>query len=277
LDPMARKPPKKIAGSDPNEPRVYGRNLPSDPRLAGLLVCSHATSRGKLMRRDLVMVPDGHLEIFLDFRAVAGKKIPMLVGIRPNAIRLKTGRPLDIMGIKFMPGMFYSLFRASTAAFSKDFIPLSSVIGKAALPFNGVFKERTPAARMRLLNAILADCAGKREPMSRELSAALESMYARKGRITVGEMARTAGWTRRWFLETFKKWIGTSPRAFSKNLKFVIAVRELNAGNRPVAAAHEAGYADQPHLNRAFKSQMGLTPGETFKYKRHRKILPLEP
>ena len=113
--------------------------------------------------------------------------------------------------------------------------------------------------------------------MSRELSAALESMYARKGRVTVREMARTAGWTRRWFLETFKKWVGTSPRAFCKNIKFIIAVRELNAGSKPVAAAQEAGYTDQPHLNRAFKSQMGLTPGETFKFKRSRKILPLEP
>jgi len=257
------------------EGRIYGRNLKPAPRLAELVSYWTITSRHRTVRRDLIFAPDEHIEIIFDFHAGAAKRTAMILGIQRKPRNLKTKRALDIIGIKFKPGGFYSLFRVPATACFDKLIPVSSVLRGESERFNEVFRMKTLAARIRCLNSILERSEKTKEPLPPGLKLALENIHARNGNITVREMAAGAGWSRRWFLAAFKKWVGVPPQVLCGNFKFVTAIRSLDTGDKPVSAAQNAGYSDQAHLNRSFKNRLGLTPTKTFKFRKYKKPLPL--
>ncbi|WP_434631161.1 helix-turn-helix domain-containing protein [Chromobacterium sp. CV08] len=58
----------------------------------------------------------------------------------------------------------------------------------------------------------------------------------------------------------FKRETGLPPVAWRNQLRVARARRLLAAGMRPGPVALELGFADQPHLTRAFQSSLGLTP-----------------
>ncbi|ASU83439.1 AraC family transcriptional regulator [Nocardiopsis gilva YIM 90087] len=62
-------------------------------------------------------------------------------------------------------------------------------------------------------------------------------------------------------LRAFRAAHGLPPHAYLNNLRVLRARRLLAAGMRPAAVAGELGFADQPHLTRHFKRQLGVTPG----------------
>ncbi|WP_047243075.1 helix-turn-helix domain-containing protein [Chromobacterium subtsugae] len=58
----------------------------------------------------------------------------------------------------------------------------------------------------------------------------------------------------------FKRETGLPPLAWRNQLRVARARKLLAAGMRPGAAALELGFADQPHLTRAFQQTLGVTP-----------------
>ncbi len=79
--------------------------------------------------------------------------------------------------------------------------------------------------------------------------------------VTLGELARIAGLSPYRLARAFSACLGMPPHAYHLHLRVRRAQRLLRAG-RPVASvALDCGFADQSHLTRAFKRQIGLTPG----------------
>jgi AraC-like DNA-binding protein len=61
----------------------------------------------------------------------------------------------------------------------------------------------------------------------------------------------------------FKKQYGLSPVQFRTYTRVIAALQDLALTQKSLTAiAFDAGFADQPHLTRTFKSLMGCTPGE---------------
>ena len=54
--------------------------------------------------------------------------------------------------------------------------------------------------------------------------------------------------------------VGMGPQLYGAVLRFQRAVRLLHRGLTLVHTAHEAGYADQAHMIRAFRRYGGFTP-----------------
>jgi len=273
---MARRTIKKKR-PDGYDTRIYAANIEPDPRLAGLVSYWRVTSHGKYMHRDMFMTPDECMEISFNFRSTGVKRTAMVAGVLQKPIRFKTQNLVDLIGIKFMPGSFYSLFRVPADSLTGTILPLRSVLGRNAARFNKVFERKSLGSRIGLINALLVDFAREREPVKPEIQLVLEKVRERKGKITISEMAEITGWTRQWFSESFGKWVGTTPRAFCMNSKLVNAIRKLNTGAKPAAVAQETGYSDQAHLSRSFKRGTGFTTKTMFRSKRFKKVLPLEP
>ena len=78
--------------------------------------------------------------------------------------------------------------------------------------------------------------------------------------VTLAELAALSGVSRFQLLRGFARHVGTTPHAYLLQQRVRLARRLLAAGRRPAEAAAEAGFADQSHLNRAFRRQLGLTP-----------------
>jgi AraC-like DNA-binding protein len=73
-------------------------------------------------------------------------------------------------------------------------------------------------------------------------------------------LARLEGVTRRQLERDFRQRLGLSPGAFARVARFQRAAAAVASGAAIADSALEHGYADQAHLNRAFKAYSGMTP-----------------
>ncbi|HLT47909.1 MAG TPA: AraC family transcriptional regulator [Rubricoccaceae bacterium] len=75
-------------------------------------------------------------------------------------------------------------------------------------------------------------------------------------------LADEAGVHRVTLARAFRRHFGCSVTAYLRRLRVRAAAAALAATDAPLAAvALDAGFADQPHLTRAFRAAMGTTPG----------------
>ena len=78
---------------------------------------------------------------------------------------------------------------------------------------------------------------------------------------SVQDLARAEGMSASRFIRHFKAATGVTPGAYRLNLRLNGARRLLAEGAALADAAHAMGFADQAHLQRAFKAHHALTPG----------------
>lgn len=81
--------------------------------------------------------------------------------------------------------------------------------------------------------------------------------------VSVSTMAADAGMHPVSLARTFRRQVGCSITEYVRRRRVVRACREIVGGAASLAdAAVTAGFADQPHLNRIFKAELGISPGK---------------
>jgi len=78
--------------------------------------------------------------------------------------------------------------------------------------------------------------------------------------VTLAELAALSGVDRFALLRGFARETGATPHAYLVQRRVRLARRLLATGHVPAEAALQAGFADQSHLTRAFRRQLGITP-----------------
>ena len=78
---------------------------------------------------------------------------------------------------------------------------------------------------------------------------------------SVQALAGAAGMTASRFIRHFKAATGVTPGAYRLNLRINGARRLLAQGHNLADAAHHMGFADQAHMQRAFRTYHSITPG----------------
>lgn len=79
--------------------------------------------------------------------------------------------------------------------------------------------------------------------------------------VSLAELSAVAGLSRFELVRRFGADTGLSPHAFQTQLRVRRARRMLDEGVPPAVVAADCGFADQPHLSRAFKRLVGVSPG----------------
>ncbi|KRE90953.1 AraC family transcriptional regulator [Frateuria sp. Soil773] len=79
-------------------------------------------------------------------------------------------------------------------------------------------------------------------------------------RLTLEQLAATAGLSPFHFLRQFRRQYGVTPQQMLMAVRLSEAKRRLAAGEAPAQVAAAAGLADQAHLTRAFARRYGVTP-----------------
>lgn len=75
-------------------------------------------------------------------------------------------------------------------------------------------------------------------------------------------MCQRTGCTPPQLIRAFKQYVQLTPHAYLINRRVQLAQIELKRGKTIAEAAVNAGFADQPHLQRVFKRLLGATPGQ---------------
>jgi AraC-like DNA-binding protein len=80
--------------------------------------------------------------------------------------------------------------------------------------------------------------------------------------LTLHELAQLAGLSIWRFATVFRQHMGVSPHRYICRLRVERAQQLMRNGLSAAGAASEAGFYDQSHLSRHFKSICGVTPGQ---------------
>lgn len=103
-----------------------------------------------------------------------------------------------------------------------------------------------------------------------QLDAAAAFMRAhRSDPLTLADVCAACGLSRSYLIRAFEQRFGLTPHGYLLDLRIQQARAQLRQGRAIAEVAVEAGFADQSHLQRAFKRHLAATPGH------YRDALPL--
>jgi AraC-like DNA-binding protein len=136
-----------------------------------------------------------------------------------------------------------------------------------------IFAQGVEIIREYLVNQKFEDCWDKLEKDCRGLlqlygnresilHKAFELLRLSNPKIHVSELARECGLSTRHLLRLFKDYLGTSPKALVRNMRFQKARDSLfeNPDQSLTQLAYECGFADQSHFIRDFYLFYGKKP-----------------
>lgn len=104
---------------------------------------------------------------------------------------------------------------------------------------------------------------GAVDSSSPELAPALAVIHSEfAGRVMVNELADACGMSNSQFIRHFRSVLGTTPGAYIQNLRINGARKLLSQGMTLAETAGIMGFADQAHMQRAFKAHFAMTPGD---------------
>lgn len=120
---------------------------------------------------------------------------------------------------------------------------------------------------LRMLIMRYGDSDGGKEADDRSGARRRFALYAdavdpkQGGGSDLRRLAQLADVTRFQVIRDFKRVTGLTPGAYVRNRRLRLAGRLIEQGTPIVEAALAAGFADQSHLSRSFRSTHGITPG----------------
>jgi AraC-like DNA-binding protein len=121
----------------------------------------------------------------------------------------------------------------------------------------------TWAERFALLDRTLLRWVDEGPEPDRAVQWAWDQMERSGGRVEVGHLADEIGWSRRHFIERFRRQVGLAPKLTAQVLRFTRAcglLRQRRPGTTITDVAMACGYADHSHLTREFQHMAGCTP-----------------
>lgn len=209
--------------------------------------------------RTFLVLPDGRADVILRFRFTPNggceDVVPIVTGpsSKAHAVPVRAGD--GFVGMRMRPGR--SLLRGR-AADLRD----RRLVGGEALERIGA---RVPAPQrtdgVRRLKGVLTELADRTRVIEvPDLDGALDLLHLAGGRSAVEELASSTAIDVRRLHRMFTMRVGLTPQLYAAVLRFQRAVRLRKRGLTPSQTAHEAGYADQAHMTRAFRHHGGFTP-----------------
>ncbi|OBK34350.1 AraC family transcriptional regulator [Mycobacterium sp. 1245111.1] len=181
---------------------------------------------------------------------------------------MPAGQPA--MAVHFRPGGAYPFLRMPLSDLENAYIGLDDIWGSAGIELHErLIDAPTAAARFGILEAFLLSqpCSSVRRHPG--VAAALAAIEANPS-IRMAELRHLVGMTTKRLVALFRAEVGLSPKAYARVRRLQASLRLLGSMSGARVAA-EAGYFDQAHFVREFRSFTGMTPSE---YTEQRLVLP---
>jgi AraC-like DNA-binding protein len=219
------------------------------------------------------VVPDGCPELIVHLGDPFARRIGGRWAVQPRAFLagtlsrpwlLRAGRRVDTVGIRFRAGETTGVLPLSMAGARDRELRLAGIVGRACA---GALVRSLRAARTESRRFAAAEewVAGRLAAarLRRTTSAAAVALIREgRGQSRIDEVARSLGWSRRRLERVFARDLGIRPKVYARIVRLNAVLATLDDAERPraVDAALDAGYFDQAHLLRDFRSLAGRTP-----------------
>lgn len=195
-----------------------------------------------------------------------------VAGMYDSWVITETPRAQRGIEVKLTPLGAYRLLGRPMSELTNQVVALDDLFGAAADELVARLAEAdTWEDCFLLMDDFLARRLAAAPPASREVAFAWQQLKTARGAVSIGGLARELGWSRKRLIERFRGEIGLTPKVAARLLRFTHALELLDADQRVSWAdvAAGAGYYDQAHFIREFRSFAGLSPGDY-----RRRLLP---
>lgn len=253
--------PVQPAVSESGGAVTYEELLP-DPRLSRYIYCywqlkTHQPLTAPFYYR---VVADGCIDIFFDTRFPAENYI---MGFSTTYTEFPLEAPFDYIGIRFLPTAFPLLFQIDAQELTNRTELLQQVVpdlsgGLAQLvPAPLLLAQLVPAFDQYFLK-IMANTSMDADP---RLFEAIDLILKAQGTLQV-ESTLDTGISPRQLRRLFNFYIGSAPKMFSKVVRFqhILHAKPSVQSLKKNKLFYDAGYYDQAHFIKEFKTMYGQTP-----------------
>jgi AraC-like DNA-binding protein len=207
--------------------------------------------------------PDGSTAVVVALRG--GGHGPVLLSgpwLTPLAVPVQPGD--RYLGVRFQPGALEPLLGIVPATVRNRAVPAGTVGGvvldSLGPALAGTATIDDAATQLDTWFAPLAAGAATPDPL---VADAVARLIGSGGEVPIAELAATLGCSPRTLRRRFGAATGLSPKQFARIRRLLRAAWSMATGTTTWGrAAHEAGYADQPHLHRDIADFTGITPGD---------------
>jgi AraC-like DNA-binding protein len=219
------------------------------------------------------IVPDGCPELIVHFadpfsRRIGARWVPQrrafLAGTLSRPWRLRAGVRVRTLGLRFRPGALTALFPVSMAAMADREVPLADVAGAPAARalLSALSRAGSDARRIAVADAWLVERLRVAPPRQASARPAVALILRERGGLRMAAMARALGRTPRQLERLFLRDLGIRPKLFARIVRLNAVLASLDEAERASAVdmALEAGYFDQAHLLRDFRTLAGRSP-----------------
>ncbi|MFD0147839.1 helix-turn-helix transcriptional regulator [Streptomyces sp. NPDC055721] len=185
----------------------------------------------------------------------------LVASLSPGPARIR-GERVECVEVCLSPRAAYALLGVSPLELDGSVTGLEDLWGRHERRLREQLTDATTwQERLALTDEFLTQRAAGAPSMSPEVAAAWDTIVARRGRVRVGDLAASSGWSRKRLWSRFRDQIGLTPKRAAMLVRFDHAARALRAGESAGDVALACGYADQPHLHRDVLALAGCTPG----------------
>lgn len=243
----------------PPKPR-FARQAPS-PTLAPFITCYWSVTAAEALPSKSRVLPDGSNDVIVD---LSGDPKPFVVGAMRQAEVIPLAGRVDLLGVRFRPGGAVPFLDVPLHELTDRQVALDVLWGGRAGSLAAALAEAPMHERVRLLERHLLAALRPAPVVDDIVRRTVELMQRTRGGIGIRSAAQALGVGERRLERAFDHSVGLSPKRFSRVVRFLRAVRRIGARATSPGArvALDAGYADQPHFIREFKSLAGVTPAQ---------------
>jgi AraC-like DNA-binding protein len=167
------------------------------------------------------------------------------------------------VAIALPPCAAYRLFQGAATEFSQEIVALEDVWDDADRLIEQLSEQSSWAQRFALVDRLLKEKLLDSQYLVRpEIRWAWDQLEAHGGCLLIRQLARTIGWSDRYFAKQFKEQTGITPKAAARQMRFTHAHRLLKTSNDHTLSeiALDCGYSDQSHFTREFHAFCGCSP-----------------
>jgi AraC-like DNA-binding protein len=237
---------------------------PPDPAVSHLITHFGVDeARPGVAAAEFEYYPDGHADLLFQVSDDACRLLLFGPARQRAAIRMRSGQRHVL--VRFRPGRFPRHGEVDPSALVDGYACLDTLFGRSSALWGELLQAAsTPAACQRVLvDPLLNTETHSPEPPA--AGRALVDWIARtRGMASIGDFVRTHRISLRQLQRHTHEMVGLAPKTLARHLRLQWVLQTLHHDQtEPLTdLAFEAGYCDQPHFIRDFKSLTGKTPGD---------------
>lgn len=210
------------------------------------------------------VVADGCMDIFFELHQ---PQESFVMGFSSAYTAFPLSPTFHYIGIRFFPAAFPLLFNIAAAELTNRFETLSVVLPDTARFIASHFHPALTTAEIKhqLDQHFLPILLQKTLQQDRRFFNALHTILEQQGIVNI-EKELATGISNRQLRRLFEHYIGDSAKTFSKVVRFqhILHSNPSPAYLRKHKIFFDAGYYDQAHFIKEFKTLFGLTPTQAF-------------